>query len=126
LEILLLQERGNLSLDDSAVKYIPSLNISKEITLEMLASQMSGLGRDRMVNPLPPNLDLSQYVPGTCGRKGFTCTPDEFNRILGEHPPVFQPETQPSCTPPVHAHPYCFGYSSLLPFWGGGVDGRFE
>ena len=96
LEILLLQQNGNLSLEDSAVKYIPHLNISPAITLEMLASQMSGLGRDRTINPLPRDLDLSKYVPGSCGREGFTCTPEEFHRILGSHPAVFEPETQPS------------------------------
>jgi hypothetical protein len=98
LEILLLQEQNRLSLDDPAIKYLRDLNISSEITIEMLASQLSGLGRDRAVNHLPPDLDLSKYVSGTCGRPGLTCTPEEFIKIIGDDPPVFQPQTQPSCT----------------------------
>ena len=39
LELLILQSAGKLSLDDSPIKYIPCLKISKEITLEMLGSQ---------------------------------------------------------------------------------------
>jgi hypothetical protein len=97
LEVLILQEKGKLSLDDSPLKYFPYLNISPDITIEMLASQMSGLGRDRTVNPLPSDLDLSKYVAGTCGRPGFTCTRQEFFDSIGRYPPVFQPETQPSC-----------------------------
>lgn len=65
----------------------------------MLASQLSGLGRDRMVNPLPRNLNLSEYLPGTCGREGFTCTPEEFNDKIAERPATFLPMTQPACTP---------------------------
>jgi hypothetical protein len=98
LEVLLLQENGTLSLTDSVRKHLPHLNISHDITLEMLASQMSGLGRDRTLNPIPANLDFDKFVLGTCGREGFTCTPEEFNKIIGRDPPVFQPETQPSCT----------------------------
>jgi CubicO group peptidase (beta-lactamase class C family) len=95
LEILLLQEKGKLSLDDSPLKYIPELNISQDITLEMLATQMSGLGRDRAANPLP---DLSKFVGGTCGRRGYSCTSEEFIHIIGHDQLVFQPQTQPSCT----------------------------
>jgi hypothetical protein len=97
LEVLLLQENGTLSLTDSVRNYLPHLNISHDITLEMLGSQMSGLGRDRAINAFPANLDLDKYILGACGRKGFTCTPDEFNKIIGRNSPVFQPETQASC-----------------------------
>jgi CubicO group peptidase (beta-lactamase class C family) len=104
LEILLLQENGTLHLTDSIRKHLPDLNISHEITLEMLASQLSGLGRDRAINPVPKNLDLSKYVLGSCGRPWFTCTAEEFNEIIEKHPPVFQPDTHPACTSSVVAY----------------------
>jgi len=97
-----LQAQGNLSLEDPAVKYIPKLNISSEITIEMLASQMSGLGRDRSLNPLPKDLDLTKYVSGYCGAHGIDCTPEQFLGNIGREPAVFAPETQPSCTYPLY------------------------
>jgi CubicO group peptidase (beta-lactamase class C family) len=97
LELLILQERGKLSFDDSARKYFPTLNLSPDITLEMLASQMSGIGRDRTINPIPPDLDLTNYVAGTCGYSYFGCSEQQFLDYIGRFPPVFQPETQASC-----------------------------
>src|ERR1700731_519339 len=64
----------------------------------MLASQMSGIGRDRTNDPIPPDLDLTNYVAGTCGYSYFGCSEQQFLDYIGRFPPVFQPETQASCT----------------------------
>ena len=99
LELLILQERGNLSLLDSPDKYLPHFNLSRQITLEMLASQLSGLGAERPLNPLtsfpiqtPPAEPL-----GFCGQVGFGCPAQEFLNIIATEEPVFRPATQPSC-----------------------------
>ena len=87
-----------MSLDNPVKEYFPDLNISPDITLEMLASQMSGIGRDRVLNPLPANGDLTNIVPGTCGVFGYGCTKQQFLAAIGRDDPVFQPEIQASCT----------------------------
>lgn len=95
-----MHDQGKLSFDDSAKKFFPDLNISPEITLEMLASQMSGIGRDRALNPLPANGDMTNFVAGTCGDFGYGCTKQQFLEVIGRDDPVFQPEIQASCTSP--------------------------
>jgi CubicO group peptidase (beta-lactamase class C family) len=100
LELLILHDQGKLSFDDSAKKFFPDLNISPEITLEMLASQMSGIGRDRALNPLPANGDMTNFVAGTCGGFGYGCTKQQFLEVIGRDDPVFQSEIQASCTSP--------------------------
>jgi len=98
LELLILQSRGKLSLDDTAVQYFPELKISQDITLEMLASQISGLGRDGTINPVL-SINATDYLNGRCGHAGFGgCTVQDFFNVLDTHPPSFEPETQPACT----------------------------
>jgi len=99
LELLILHSKGTLSLDDTAVQYFPELKISPDITLEMLASQISGLGRDGTINPISA-FNSTDYLNGRCGNTGFGgCTAQDFFHVLDTHPPSFQPETQPACNP---------------------------
>jgi hypothetical protein len=104
LELLILQERGVLSMDDSPLNWFPHWNISKDTTLEALASHMAGLGRDRTqsrltFDPSSP-LGFTGDLTLRCGRPGFTCTAHEaVDLILGEEP-VFGLFAQPSCTSP--------------------------
>lgn len=93
-----MESKGKLSLDDALVDYLPHLNVTPDITLEMLASQLSGLGRDRSENPFPADLNSTQYVGGTCGANTLDgCTPSQFLERVERYPPVFRPETQVSC-----------------------------
>ena len=60
LALLQLHSAGNLSLDDPVIKYLPHLHGTlpwKDITLRILATQLSGLPRDCTV-PLLPLLSL--------------------------------------------------------------------
>lgn len=102
LELLILQSTGKLSLDDSPLKYIPELKISKDITLEMLASQISGLTRDSAAETFP----LSDGPIGDegpielCAKGSPECTAQHFFEDLGNEVPLFAPETQTACTLP--------------------------
>ena len=99
LELLILQSVGKLSLDDSPIKYIPGLKISKEITLEMLASQLSGLTRDAMAQNFPasdgPVGDVGPMM--LCSAGDAQCSPQQFFKNLGNEIPLFAPETQTAC-----------------------------
>jgi len=99
LELLILQERGRLSLLESPDKYIPQFTLSRDITLEMLASQISGLGADRLLNPLTsfPVRSPPEEPLGFCGLVGFGCPAQEFLNAIATEEPMFQPATQPSC-----------------------------
>ena len=79
------------------IDYLPHLDISRDITLEMLASQLSGIGRDRTINPFPADLDVKEYINGRCGTNYFGCTKQQFLETVERYPPVFRPETQVSC-----------------------------
>jgi CubicO group peptidase (beta-lactamase class C family) len=99
LELLILQERGCLSLFDSPLKWFPHWNISKGVTLEAMASHMAGLGRDRTRTRFTwaPNQGFTGTNAGYCG-PGLDCLLDEaIDLILGSEPdfPVY---AQPSCT----------------------------
>ena len=50
-----------------------------------------------MLNPLPANGDLTNFVPGTCGLFGYGCTKQQFLAAISRDDPVFQPEIQASC-----------------------------
>jgi CubicO group peptidase (beta-lactamase class C family) len=100
LELLILQERGILSMYDSPLKWFPHWNISEDVTLEALASHMAGLGRDRSTNRFTwnPTQGFTGNNEGHCGGPGMYCpTAEAIDIILGSEPdfPVF---AQPSCT----------------------------
>lgn len=50
LGLIKLAEKGNVSLDDPVYKLIPGFNLSREITLRSLGSQLGGIVREA---PLP-------------------------------------------------------------------------
>jgi len=108
LGILYQHAAGNLSLDDSIEKYIPELSESdqqlpwKDITLRILASQLSGIPRDFAQSDLLMELgDPTQFgLPPVSSRKIAPCYRDEqptaCNRMdlikhLKKQQPVFAP-----------------------------------
>lgn len=113
--ILRQHEAGNLSLDDSVVKYIPDLEKMshshggtirwKDITLRSLASQLSGIPRDfaqgDLIIDLPdpsiiglPPLDWSppDKHPRCASNGGYEpCTAQDLLENLSRRPPMFAP-----------------------------------
>jgi CubicO group peptidase (beta-lactamase class C family) len=106
LELLILQSAGKLSLDDSPIKYIPCLKISKQITLEMLGSQLSGLTRDATGEIFRDSEDpVADTQPMLlCSKGDAQCSPEKFVKNLGDEIPLFPPETQTACIHPTKRH----------------------
>src|SRR5262245_51448669 len=102
LELLILQEQGRLSMDDSPLKWFPQWNISEDVTLEALASHMAGLGRDRTQDRFTwdPNQGFTGTANGRCGGVGWDCTRDQAIDIILSAEPAFKTFAQPSCTFP--------------------------
>ncbi len=79
--ILLLQERGLLSVDDPLSKYVPEISYGNQITLRNMLNNVSGLTPDATVLFNPP-------VPFT------ETTPSEYLTRLNQQPLVFAPGTE--------------------------------
>jgi hypothetical protein len=88
-----------LSLFDSPKKYISELNISSDVTLELLASQMSGLRNDITLNPLNafPGLGPENRPVGYCGVFGVGCSDADLITAVSDEQPSFQVDVQPAC-----------------------------
>jgi hypothetical protein len=99
LELLILQDAGKLSLFDSPKKYIPELNISADVTLELLASQMSGLRNEINRNPLNifPGLGPETAPFGYCGVFGVGCSDADLIEAISTEEPTFKVDVQPAC-----------------------------
>src|ERR1700721_2157058 len=97
MELLILQSKGKLSLYDSPIKYIPELKKSKEITREMLASQLSGLTRDSIAETFHDGPVSDGGPMRLCSEDDPECTPPEFFKALGDEVPLFAPQTQIAC-----------------------------
>jgi len=99
LELLILQERGCLSMFDSPLKWFPHWKLSPEVTLEALASHMAGLGRDRSQNHFTwdPNQGFTGNNAGRCGSPGLDCTTQQAIDDFFSAEPDFPVYAQPSC-----------------------------
>jgi len=99
LELLILQQEGKLSLFDSPRKYLPELNISTDVTLELLASQMSGLRNNQNLNPLTafPGVGPETRPVGYCGVFGIDCTDADLITTYSHEEPSFEVDVQPAC-----------------------------
>jgi hypothetical protein len=91
-----------LSLFDSPKKYIPQLNISPDVTLELLASQMSGLRNDITLNPLNvfPGVGPNTRPVGYCGVFGVGCSDADLITAVSQEEPSFKVDIQPACILP--------------------------
>lgn len=78
--ILLLQERGRLNIQDFVAKYVPGAPHAKEITIEQLLGQVSGLP------------DYSQ-TPEYSKNSSKTVTPDKMLATIHNVPLAFKPGT---------------------------------
>lgn len=123
LALFQLQESGKLNLDDSVLKYIPSLNSSdsknslpwKDITLRSLASQQAGLPRDFSQDDwfnspseaallglprLKPEDLVNATIPYCDEFANYTraCNTTQFLRFLGSPQlrPTFAPNQHPT------------------------------
>ena len=88
-----------MSLFDSPRKYIPELNISPDVTLELLATQMSGLRNDVTLNPLNvfPGLGAESRPVGYCGVFGVGCSDADLITAISDEQPSFEVDVQPAC-----------------------------
>jgi hypothetical protein len=91
-----------LSLFDSPKMYIPQLNISSDVTLELLASQMSGLRNDITLNPLSvfPGVGPNTRPIGYCGVFGVGCSDEDLITAVSQEEHSFEVDTQPACILP--------------------------
>jgi len=96
-----LQQEGKLSLFDSPKKYIPELNISADVTLELLASQISGIRNDITLNPLNafPGVAPETRPVGFCGVFGVGCSDADLIEAISQEQPSFEVDVQPACMP---------------------------
>jgi CubicO group peptidase (beta-lactamase class C family) len=79
--ILLLEQDGKLKLDDKISKYIPELTVGKDVTIEQLLHQTSGL----------PELTHGAGMPQAMFR---TIKPDDFFAEINKSMPLAQPGTK--------------------------------
>lgn len=79
--LLLLQQDGKLKLDDKVTKYLPDLTVAKDVSIEQLLHQTSGL----------PDLSRAPGMPQALYR---TIRPAEFFAILNKLPMLATPGTQ--------------------------------